>query len=210
MNTRLDLYTPIHKAIRSILFSTTTAFARADFSDEASGRAACKGVRRLVEALRDHGHHEDQHVMPLLATCDPTVAAILARDHTSVEALHAELVALAALAEEAAPAARLAAVPALASVLHRLVASHLQHMDRGETEANAALWAHTTDGQLAAVHRSIMASIPPEPLMETLAVMIPALNPSERAALVAGVAATAPPAAAARVQALADQAARAV
>ena len=32
---RFDLYAPIHKAIRSVLFSTTTAFARANFSDDA-------------------------------------------------------------------------------------------------------------------------------------------------------------------------------
>jgi hypothetical protein len=74
MNTRVDLYTPIHKAIRSVLFSTTATFARTDLADEADAREALQGVQRLIEILRDHAEHEDSHVMPLLATLDGTVA----------------------------------------------------------------------------------------------------------------------------------------
>jgi hypothetical protein len=77
----------------------------------------------------------------------------------------------------------------------RLVAEHLQHLDREETLANRALWAHRTDEQLQEMEGRIVGPIPPERLAEWLEVMLPVMNRAERSELIGGLHAGLPAAA---------------
>ena len=73
------------------------------------------------------------------------------------------------------------------------VAANFQHMHIEETAHNAALWAHYTDAELMQLHGRLMASIGPREQLEVARWMVPALTPAERATVVGGMQAEAPP-----------------
>jgi hypothetical protein len=65
------------------------------------------------------------------------------------------------------------------------VAENFQHMHIEETSNNAALWAHYSDAELADIHNRLLATVSPEDTMEVMRWMVPALNPVQRAGLLA-------------------------
>ena len=73
------------------------------------------------------------------------------------------------------------------------VAGNFQHMHIEETAHNAVLWAHYDDAELMQLHEQIVGSIAPPEMLEVARWMVPALTPAERAAVVGGMKAEAPP-----------------
>jgi len=60
---RPNLYRPIHKGLRSLMFETTALVARTDFADSAENDRAAGAVGLLLELLDEHaalepGDHE--------------------------------------------------------------------------------------------------------------------------------------------------------
>jgi len=140
----------------------------------------------------DHVHNENRFVHAAIEARQPGGAGRAAQEHVehleSIEALRAEGRSLAA----APQAQRQTLALRLYRHLALFVAENLQHMHFEETHHNAALWASYSDAELLEIHHSILASLP---LPETLLVarwMIPASNPTERAAIVGGMQAGAP------------------
>jgi hypothetical protein len=54
-------------------------------------------------------------------------------------------------------------------------------MHAEETELNALLWAHCSDGELKAVHHAIVSSVAPRVMAGYLRWLAPAMTPGERA-----------------------------
>ncbi|HMK74215.1 MAG TPA: hemerythrin domain-containing protein [Myxococcaceae bacterium] len=182
----------IHKAIRASLFETTLAVARTDFSDAPERGAALERVLSLLALLDEHAAHEEGLVFPELATLDPRLALELDEEHGRMEELQGQIrTCLERLATWPASPAR-SEPPRLHRLLLLLVADQLRHMDREETEANAAFWAHRTDAQLAELNARVQASIPPERQQEVVRLMLPALSAPERAELLSGARARLP------------------
>jgi hypothetical protein len=182
---RHDLYTAVHKGVRAALFQTASRIDRTDFADPAEAGAAALAARTLVRALASHAAHEDREVMPVLQRLAPEVHADLQADHARTEGMADEVLATVDRLAVAPAAER----PSLGRRLHdqlwRLTAEHLRHMEREETQAMRALWAHQTDEELLAIHRRILASIPPAEMAAWSVVMIPALSLPERRAMLA-------------------------
>jgi hypothetical protein len=201
---RPNLYRPIHKGLRSLLFETTALVARTDFADPAEADLAVGAVGLLLDLLDDHAEHEDRFTLPELNALAPPLAAQLEADHGRLEGLQAELRTL-------LPRARtgdLSATEAgelLGRGLNLLVAEHLRHMDREETQAMAVFWAHRTDPELFAVEGKIRASIPPEKMARFARILLPALSTPERVAMLAAARAALPAPAFAGLFALASE-----
>ena len=81
----------------------------------------------------------------------------------------------------------------LARDLALLVAGQLRHLDREETEANAAAWANRTDAQLAQIQARAQAAMSPATRDRFARRMLPALNVGEQAELMSGARKTLPP-----------------
>jgi hypothetical protein len=201
--TKPDMFTPIHKGLRAMLFATSAEAARADLGDEAQVRALAAAVRRLTGLLTEHAGHEDAHVFPLLAAHAPALARTLGEGHVELERLQDDLDALASRLEVAAPEERPALGEALTGGLNRLTAAHLVHMDLEEREAAAVLLARCSPAELAAIPARINASMPPARGLEVLRLILPAVNPGERSRIIAALEAALPPAAMASVRAIA-------
>jgi iron-sulfur cluster repair protein YtfE (RIC family) len=177
---RLDLFTTIHRGLRVLLFDVARAAARIDAARDDEVDALVSQVERLLEYLDEHAGNEDRHILPALRTVAPELEAFFAADHRRLDALQRRVGAAAGALELAAPADRAAAAAALARGLNELVAAHLAHMHREETDANAALWGRLADEELLAIQGRIVGGIPPERRAEWMELVLPAVSPAER------------------------------
>lgn len=191
--TRPNRFQPIHKALRAALFDATALVARTEFAHPGEAAAAARTVATLLDLLDGHAHHEEQFVLPELAPHAPALAGSLEADHGRLEGLQAELRALLPRTCSDLAAEREAAGELLGRALSLLVADHLRHMDREETEAMPVLWAHHTEEELEAVDERIRAAVPPERMPLMLRLMLPALSTPERARILSAARARMPP-----------------
>lgn len=190
---RVDLYGAIHKGLRALMFETVGTVARTDFGrDEETGQALA-AVERLLLFLEEHAGHEDDVVMPELQRLCPETYATLAHDHARTDGLAGEVGQVCARIRGARGEQRVAMGRRLHGRLCALVAEHLRHMEREETDASRVLWAHLSDRQLKALEERIVADIPPARLADVLSLMLPAMSLPERAGLVADLRSKVPP-----------------
>jgi len=190
---RMDLYAPIHKALRLAMSETLVLVGRLDVHDPEETVATLGRVDALLDLLQSHLEHENEFVHAAIEARRPHGAARTADDHVehlaSIQALRAETRAL--------QAARAHARPPLALRLYRhlalFVAENFQHMHVEETANNAALWALYSDAELLALQQRLLASIPPVEHLEVARWMVPALDPVERVGMLQGARATMPP-----------------
>lgn len=183
----LDLYRDIHKAIRAELFAVVTEAASLDPSHGVARAALAAHVREIVGLLDDHAEHEDATIQPVLERELPDLAAKIAVDH---EAFEARTEALVAMTEEAA----VLDAPDAAHRVHRVhlaVASftgaYLEHQDVEERVVMPALEEAVGVEAVVGIHQAILASIPPEEMAKSLALMLPAMNVDGRAELLGGM-----------------------
>lgn len=190
---RVDLYGTVHKGIRALFFATVERVGRTDFGDAGEARGAADELRRLFGFLTEHAAHEDEEILPELATLSPELHADLASQHARTEGLQGELAGLVERLGSATEAERLSLGRRIHERLVRLLLEHLAHMENEETYANRALWAHRGDGELKEIEGRIVRSIPPARMAEWLEFLLPAVSRPERAGLVGEMHAGAPP-----------------
>lgn len=190
---RLDLYAPIHKAIRLFMGDTLVRVGCMDAADREEVRVAIDQLLGLLSMLRRHVAHENDFMHPALEAREPGASARIAEEHeehlASIDALECEANAMTAapVAEREALGMRLYRHLAL------FVAENLQHMHAEETAHNQRLWAAYADDELMALHEDLVASIPPAEMAGVLRWMAPALSHAELADMLAGMRAGMPP-----------------
>ena len=190
---RVDLYAPIHKALRSFMSDTLGRVGRMDVADADDLQDTLEQFEALMALCASHVQHENEFMHPAIEARQPAGSARIAHEHDE------HLQSIAELRDEAA-ALRAAPIDTRATLAMRLyrhlalfVAANFQHMHIEETAHNAALWAHYSDAELMQLHGRLMASIAPSEHLTVGRWMVPALTPAERAAVVGGMKAEAPP-----------------
>jgi hypothetical protein len=169
------------------MFDAARVVARTDFDDAGAAAQAAGSVRRVLSLLEEHAGHEDRVILPEVAQLGPAVFADLQAEHSRIAGLQTEI---AQLLDRllAAPSPEL---PSLGRRLHErmshLVAEHLRHMAVEETTANRLLWAHRTDEELRTLQGRVLGAIPPERMRTWAEIMLPAISPVERAAVMSGL-----------------------
>ena len=93
----------------------------------------------------------------------------------------------------AEPADRLRLGRALYITFTAFVAEDFEHMAEEETVVWPQLCALFTDEELAGIEMAIIGELTPEENIGFMRLMLPAMNPSERAGLLTGMKANAPP-----------------
>jgi hypothetical protein len=188
----IDLYRDIHKAIRTELLSLTEEAGSLDPGERADRLELAGHVRGVVDLLVTHAQHEDDHVQPAVEEHLPLLAEEIEGDH---ERLEARLMDLAAWADAGID---VSAVDARAHQ-HRLyldlasfTSAYLQHQDLEERLVMPALEDAIGVEAVAGIHMAIIASIPPEEMARSLALMLPAMNIDDRTELLGGMRANAP------------------
>lgn len=187
-----DLYRDIHKGIRSELFALTLDAGRIDPSDRAARTAVASHLHDVVGLLVSHAEHEDSAVQPALELHLPELAEKIAADHVALEARLVLLEDLAASAVDAAGGAQRETGHRLYLELASFTSAYLEHQDVEERVLMPALEATIGVEAVFAIHQAIVSSIPPDEMAASLAVMLPAMNIDDRAAMLGGMQAGAP------------------
>ncbi|HZR12342.1 MAG TPA: hemerythrin domain-containing protein [Acidimicrobiia bacterium] len=188
----VDLYGNIHKAIRGELFAVTYAAGNVDPSHDAALEAVVGRWTTLAGLLVSHAAHEDTFVGPVLEHVDRDLVTAVTAAHASIDAIMAEVGALADDALGERREARRLPVHRLHLALASFTATYLQHEEFEELVVMPALAARVTADELRSVHEAILASIPPDEMAMSLSMMLPAINVDERVEVLAGVRAGAP------------------
>lgn len=195
---RDDLFTHIHKALRLALFELTVAIGRTDWDDPAQLTELEGRWRPVLELLRVHTAHEDNHVFRLLDGRDPIAVESLTEEHRDLDDLVDDLAQRfeTILIE---PSAR--AGLGLYRDLTRFVAVYLSHLYDEETRIMGRIWDCCTDEEIAAARARFMADTSPEVQATSLGYLLPAIDPAMRYSLIVG----APPELRAALLAIADR-----
>jgi hypothetical protein len=187
---RVDLYGPIHKALRSMMCDTLLRVGRLDCDDAEELAATLDRCNELLGACRSHVAKENKFVHSAIEARQPGASERIAGEHVAhldaIGALEADVVALRAM-----PGA--GAATRLYGRLARFVADNFEHMHVEETQHNTVLWAAYSDAELQQIHQRILASIEPEEMAQVLRWMVPAMSPAERAGLLGGLQREMPP-----------------
>lgn len=189
---RLDLYGPVHKGLRALMFDTLARLGRCDAGDAPEFERTLDAVRTLLWVCERHLHHENAVLHAAMESRRPGSSASTADDHAG----HVD--AIAALRERVD--ATVAVAPALrARALHRLylrvarfVAENLEHMEVEETHNTWTLRDAYDDAELARIHDRILESIPPEEMALFMRWILAAVSHDERVAMLAEMRANAP------------------
>lgn len=187
-----DLYRDIHKAIRVELFAVTSAAGRLDPSQGIGRAAIATHVTDVVELLVSHAEHEDGAIQPALEAHLPDLAERVEVDHLTLEARMEELTAMAleaAVLDAPDPGVK---IHRLYLALAAFTSDYLEHQDVEERVIMPALEAAVGVDDVVAIHQAILASIPPDEMGRSLALMIPAMNIDNRTELLGGMRAGAP------------------
>lgn len=189
---RYDIYRQIHKALRAFMADTTTAVGRMDTDDDAEVARTLAQVRLLLELCRSHLQHENTFVHPAVEAGRLGAAVRVEGEHLQHGESIGKLESAVRGVESSAGSARAGAALQLYKALALFTADNFEHMHREETDHNAALWEAHSDAVLMEIEQAIVASIPPEKMGVTLRWMLPYMNRTDRAAMLAGMRAQAP------------------
>ncbi len=188
MNTpRHDIYAFIHKGLRAFMAHTLVRTGRLDVHDAAELAEVSEELRALLAICRHHLHNENTFVHEAIAARQPGACDRIALEHVEHEAAIAELEGMV----DALPG-NTAALRSLYLRLSVFVAENFEHMQREETQMNAALWSTHSDEEIMAIEQRIIASHEPQEMQLALRWMLPHLSPEERAAMLGGMRAQAP------------------
>lgn len=187
---RVDLYGPIHKALRLLMTDTLQRLGRVDADDADELSATLAQMDGLLAACRSHLAKENKFVHVAIEARRPGLSQRVAEEHVehleAIAAIEAETATL-----RARPSG--AAANRLYAHLARFVAENLEHMHVEETQHNAALWAAYTDAELLQIHQRILASVEPAEMTMLLRWFVPAMSPAERAAMLGDMQRQMPP-----------------
>lgn len=190
---RFDMYRLPHKGIRAVMSHVLCELGALDASDAAEVERALADVSTLVAMCRTHLNNENSFIHPAMEARRPGSTAHVAKEHVDHERALERLETLSRAVERADDGGRARACHRLYAEMGYFVAENLEHMLREETENNAVLWACYSDEELREIDHALVAAIPPEKVMQFLRWMAPALSPGERAGLLGGIRAGAPP-----------------
>ena len=186
----VDLYSNIHKGIRSELFSLVESAGKTDPYDAVGRAALVAHVGDVAAVLESHAHHEDSAINPVLEVHLPGVAERIVADHDHLESRFGRVLELAAAAVERGDERRV--MQLLHLDLAAFTSDYLAHQDLEEREVMPALEQAIGPDAVLRIHVAVVSSIPPEEMMRSLAFMLPAMNIDDRAELLGGMRASAP------------------
>ncbi|HUS30362.1 MAG TPA: hemerythrin domain-containing protein [Kofleriaceae bacterium] len=177
---RVDLFSMIHKGVRSLLFEVALEAARVDLTSAAAIDNLASRIDTVLQFLDEHARIEETYVMPALRALDAALAEELGAEHRALEVVQIEVERATAALEQADLAARGEAGAKLIRVVNHLVSVQLVHMNREETEIMATLWAGLKDVDLGALRMRMAESLPAERRLAWRGVLEASISPVER------------------------------
>ena len=203
---RYEIYRPIHKALRHMMFSTAQALGIADFRDGGVAQDTVGSMERTINLLEVHAEHEETYIHPDLNKRAPGFIAAFEQDHKNDEKVYADLRRLGQEVGNETGDRQAALGIEIYRKYNEFVGEYLGHLVREEGELQQALWDNFNDEELGAMEGAIMAAVPPDLMAQFLPEICAGMNPDELSFMLGGMKATAPPEMFAGVIQIAEQA----
>ena len=199
-----DLFTPIHKGLRSMLYHLSSRLQTNDFADATATASLATDLEHDFAVARSAGcvlcvmgkHASDEETQifsaPSLAS-ERLVAELIEEHHALTRRELALEKGVHEISGMPSPEERVAAGRRLNAAANELLVAYLAHMNREETELTPFMQQHLTDAEMLGMQGKIIASLPPDRLFAILGWMLPSLNVTELSRLLASVRPNAPP-----------------
>jgi Hemerythrin HHE cation binding domain len=199
-----DLFTPIHKAIRSMIYDVAGRLQSNDFADVPASKPLLADLEHEFSAalsagcvlclVHSHAADEESGVFPDVGKWDAGLVRGFIEDHHDLTRRLEAITTLAhaTLAKESPPE-RVRSGVALNQVANDFFRAYLDHMNREEEKLVPMMREHFTDDQIRTMRSSIMRGMPPDRLAAIFGWMFPSLNMAELTAMVGGAKASMPP-----------------
>jgi Hemerythrin HHE cation binding domain len=198
-----DLFTPIHKAIRSMMYELSGRLQTNDFTDVGASKPLLSDLEHEFSAaissgcilclLHSHASDEETQVFPPVSKYEAALVQGFIEDH---HALTRRLESITKMAHDLPSKASAEERGQFGAALNRqaneFFAAYLDHMNREEQKLVPLMRERFTDEQMRAMRGAIMGGMPRDRLASILRWMLPSLNVGELAAMLGGMKATQP------------------
>ena len=191
---KTDLFTFIHKALRSIIYNAASNLQSADFTDVKEVENLLASLRHDLDLLHEHAVNEDNIIFPEIADEEPQMIEVLNEEHKKLESKLNNLLVLIEKTEQSnSNEERELLGNSLSSFFNDFIADYLAHMNHEEATVLEASFKYLTDEELIAIRTRIQTQIPSERYKTWLHWMLKSLNNSELIGLLGGMKSSAPP-----------------
>ncbi len=199
-----DLFTPIHKAIRSMIYDTSSRLQTNDFSDVPGSKPLFDDLEHefttalssgcILCLIHHHGVDEETVVFPSLSKQEAALVQGFIDDHHKLTSRLQTITEMAhEIASSTSPEESIRLGIRLNRAANEFFATYIDHMNREEETLVPLMKSHFSDDQIRTMRSTIMGGMPPDRLASILRWMLPSLNVSELTAMVGGIKATSPP-----------------
>lgn len=190
---KTDLFTIIHKALRSLIYNAGAKLQTVDFSDKTDSDKITNLLRHDLELLHEHADHEDNIIFPEVKNEEPEMIFMLEKEHKEIgvmlQGLH-DL--LDRIDDEPNPDTRVILGNGINISYNNFAAAYLLHMNHEESTVLGASWKYLSDDELIAIRTRIQTKIPPERYRVWLDWMLRSMNNLELTGLLGGMKVSAP------------------
>ena len=197
MTDRENLFRPIHKGIRSLLYELGNGVQRANFADVAETNAITTRLTRdlgnaisdcVLCLLRVHSRHEEKDIFSAVRPHDPDVVDLMMREHGEVaRRIHGVSKTCTELRTLKSRSRRIEVGDRLNLEVNDLFAYYLSHLNNEEATMVPVLWERFTDEELRAMRSKFYDSVPLRLFEVWVRWTLPSLNVNELIVLFSGL-----------------------
>lgn len=199
---RFDSLTPVHKAVRALVYAGGGALQTTDFADEQSALGASEELVSVLHLMQDHHDTEEKYFYPDLEPLEPELVAEMLGQHMDVVRLLGVTDAARLQVATVDGERRMAAGSDLNRRFNELTAFYLEHLAEEEARVLPAMWRHFDDERLMGIQGRIIGEMDPDLLFQWLGWMFKGLSRAELVGLLSGAKMGMPPEALDAVRAL--------
>ena len=203
MSTRENLFRPVHKGLRSMIFLLGQRMNTADFANVAEANALAKQLRAALTQsasncvlclLQAHSVHEDKDFFGAIRAFDDEPVKLMMAEHAViVRRIYQVAKTCDELAAVTDPARRIEVGDRLLLEANDLFAFYLAHLNNEEALLVPVMWENFSDEQLRALRAQFYNTIPLAAFEEWMRWTLPALNVHELVILLSGMKTDPPP-----------------
>ena len=178
MESKIDLFTLIHKAIRALIYDTGNKLQTTDFNNHLQAIEMLNKLDSMLELLEEHAMHEDQSIFPPIESMAPGISKELSEQHEKGEQkLHLLRAKIKQMRNSGA--ALLDHGSQLQILFTDFVSFYLWHMNREEETILPASQELLSTKDLLEIRSKIQLNMTPDRYAQWMHLMLPALNATE-------------------------------
>jgi len=194
---RENLFRPVHKGIRAMLYQLGRELQTTDFTDVPASNLVIDRLRSglgdtasncILCLLKDHSSHEERDLFAPLRRQDPDVVDLMMREHAEVSSrIGTVLRQCSELAQTTELPRRIELGDRLNEEANDLFAYYLTHLNREESTIVPVMWERFTDDQLRELRARFYDAVPLARFETWMRWTLPAMNANELTVLFRGL-----------------------